>query len=75
MLEWTAWPPARWLGVQRAVQVQVDLDDSAVTGLGRLLERFAQLPDPRARRGRRHPLATLLVIVAAAVLAAPARSP
>ena len=47
----------------------MDLDDSAVTGPGGLLERFAQLPDPRARRGRRHPLAALLVVAAAAVLA------
>ena len=48
--------------------MQVDLDHSAVTGPGGLLERCAQLPDPRARRGRRHPLAALLVIAAAAVL-------
>src|SRR6266508_4281387 len=63
-----AWPSARRLGVQGAVPVPVDLDDSAVTGPGGLLERCAQLPDPRARRGRRHPLAALLVIAAAAVL-------
>jgi predicted transposase YbfD/YdcC len=49
--------------------VQVNLDDGSVTGPGGLLERFAQLPDPRGRRGRRHPLAGLLVIAAAAVLA------
>jgi len=47
----------------------VNLDDGSVTGPGGLLERFAQLPDPRGRRGRRHPLAGLLVIAWAAVLA------
>jgi len=49
--------------------VQVNLDDGSVTGPGGLLERFGQLPDPRGRRGRRHSLAGLLVIAAAAVLA------
>jgi predicted transposase YbfD/YdcC len=49
--------------------MQVNLDDGSVTGPGGLLERFGQLPDPRGRRGRRHPLAGSLVIAAAAVLA------
>jgi hypothetical protein len=34
-----------------------------------LLERLARLPDPRDRRGRRHTLASVLAISAAAVLA------
>jgi predicted transposase YbfD/YdcC len=34
-----------------------------------LLERLAILPDPRARRGRRHTLASVLALSAAAVLA------
>jgi hypothetical protein len=38
-----------------------------------LLERLAMLPDPRDRRGRRHPLASVLAASAAAV-AAGARS-
>jgi hypothetical protein len=38
-----------------------------------LLERLAMLPDPRDRRGRRHTLASVLAISAAAV-AAGARS-
>ncbi len=38
-----------------------------------LLERLATLPDPRDRRGRRHPLASVLAVSAAAV-AAGARS-
>jgi len=49
--------------------VRVNLEDGSVHGPGGLLERFGQLPDPRGRRGRRHPLAGLLVIAAAAVLA------
>jgi predicted transposase YbfD/YdcC len=38
-----------------------------------LLERLAMIPDPRDRRGRRHPLASVLAVSAAAV-AAGARS-
>ncbi len=38
-----------------------------------LLQRLAMLPDPRDRRGRRHPLASVLAVSAAAV-AAGARS-
>ena len=34
-----------------------------------LLERLAMLPDPRDRRGRRHTLASVLAVSAAAVLA------
>src|SRR6266545_3771251 len=49
--------------------VQVNLDDGSVHGPGGLLERLGQLPDPRGRRGRRHPLPGLLVIAAVAVLA------
>ncbi len=49
--------------------MQVNLDDGSVHGPGGLLERLGQLPDPRGRRGRRHPLPGLLVIAAVAVLA------
>jgi DDE_Tnp_1-associated len=45
----------------------------AVGGCPGLLERLAMLPDPRDRRGRRHPLASVLAVSAAAV-AAGARS-
>src|SRR6266511_2573445 len=48
--------------------VDVDLDGDAVTGPGGLLERLGALTDPRARRGRRHALAGVLAIAAAAVL-------
>jgi hypothetical protein len=48
--------------------VDVELDDVAVTGPGGLLERLGALTDPRARRGKRHQLAGLLAIAAAAVL-------
>ena len=34
-----------------------------------LLERLAMIPDPRDRRGRRHTLASVLAVSAAAVLA------
>jgi hypothetical protein len=33
-----------------------------------LLEAFARVPDPRQRRGRRHPLPALLALAAAAML-------
>jgi len=49
--------------------VDVDLDDGSVGGPGGLLERLAELPDPRSRHGRRHGLAGVLAIAAAAVLA------
>jgi len=49
--------------------VDVDLDDGSVGGPGGLLERLAKLPDPRSRHGRRHGLAGVLAIAAAAVLA------
>lgn len=50
------------------MRVQVELDDEAVTGPGGLLERLGALTDPRARRGKRHQLAGVLAIAAAAVL-------
>jgi hypothetical protein len=45
----------------------------AVGGCPGLLERLAMIPDPRDRRGRRHTLASVLAVSAAAV-AAGARS-
>lgn len=54
--------------MRKWVAVRVDLDDGSVDGPGGLLERFGRLPDPRSRHGRRHPLAGLLAIAAAAVL-------
>ena len=45
----------------------------AVSECPGLLERLAMLPDPRNRRGRRHTLASVLAVSAAAV-AAGARS-
>jgi len=50
------------------VLVDVDLDDGSVTGPGGLLERLQTLTDPRARRGKRHQLAGVLAVAAAAVL-------
>src|SRR4051812_2601810 len=41
--------------------------DGEAFGRG-LLEAFAQVPDPRRPRGRRHPLAALLALSAAAML-------
>ena len=41
----------------------------AVSECPGLLERLAMLPDPRDRRGRRHPLARMLAVSAAAVQA------
>jgi hypothetical protein len=47
-----------------SVQVQVGAADC-----GRLLELLGQVPDPRRRRGIRHPLPGVLAVAAAAVLA------
>ncbi len=52
-----------------SVLVDVELDDMGVTGPGGLLERLGALTDPRSRHGRRHALAGVLAIAAAAVLA------
>jgi hypothetical protein len=49
--------------------MDVELDDGAVGGPGGLLERLGALRDPRSRHGRRHALAGVLAIAAAAVLA------
>jgi len=54
--------------VKAVVLVHVDLDDGSVTGPDGLLERLKTLTDPRAPRGKRHQLAGLLAIAAAAVL-------
>jgi hypothetical protein len=50
------------------VLVDVELDDVGVSGPGGLLERLEVLSDPRSRHGRRHGLAGVLAIAAAAVL-------
>ena len=65
---WRLRPQRRsgWSGP--VVRVQVELNDDAVTGPDGLLERLGALTDPRARRGRRHQLAGVLAIAAAAVL-------
>jgi predicted transposase YbfD/YdcC len=55
--------------MQVPMRVRVRLDDDAVCGAGGLLERLGRLTDPRGRRGRRHRLAGVLAIAAAAVLA------
>ncbi len=51
-----------------SVLVDVELDDVGVSGPGGLLERLETLSDPRSRHGRRHALAGVLAIAAAAVL-------
>lgn len=48
--------------------MDVELDDVGVSGPGGLLERLGALSDPRSRHGRRHALAGVLAIAAAAVL-------
>ena len=48
--------------------MDVALDDVKVTGPGGLLERLGALTDPRSRHGRRHALAEVLAIAAAAAL-------
>lgn len=35
---------------------------------GNLFELLAQIPDPRGRRGRRHPLAAMLTTIVCAIL-------
>src|SRR6266511_4045415 len=52
-----------------SVLVDVELDDMGLDGPGGLLERLGALTDPRSRHGRRHALAGVLAIAAAAVLA------
>src|SRR6266498_4126843 len=51
-----------------SVLVDVELDDVGVSGPGGLLERLGVLSDHRSRHGRRHALAGVLAIAAAAVL-------
>jgi DDE_Tnp_1-associated/Transposase DDE domain len=51
-----------------SVLVDVELDDVGVGGPGGLLEGLGVLSDPRSRHGRRHALAGVLAIAAAAVL-------
>jgi len=47
----------------------IDLNSLALDGPGGLLEALEGVPDPRARRGVRHRLASLLAVAAAATLA------
>jgi hypothetical protein len=42
------------------------MEDSCLAG--NLLELLAQIPDPRGRRGRRHPLAAMLTAIVCAIL-------
>ena len=46
----------------------MDLNCAAIQGTGGLLERLAAITDPRAKRGVRHRLVSLLAIAAAAAL-------
>jgi predicted transposase YbfD/YdcC len=62
-------PAARSSPIPAAV---TDPDHARPLGVGEcpgLLERLATIPDPRDRRGRRHTLASVLAVSAAAVLA------
>jgi hypothetical protein len=62
-------PAARSSPIPAAV---TDPDHARPLGVGEcpgLLERLAMIPDPRDRRGRRHTLASVLAVSAAAVLA------
>jgi hypothetical protein len=62
------WRVASW-SVGASVLMDVELDDVSVGGPGGLVERLRALTDPRSRHGRRHALAGVLAIAAAAVLA------
>ncbi len=42
------------------------MEDSCLAG--NLLELLAQIPDPRGRRGRRHPLAAMLTAIVCDIL-------
>jgi hypothetical protein len=46
----------------------LDLNCATIQGTGGLLERLAAITDPRAKRGVRHRLVSLLAIAAAAAL-------
>jgi hypothetical protein len=46
----------------------LDLNGATIQGTGGLLERLAAITDPRAKRGVRHRLVSLLAIAAAAAL-------
>ena len=46
----------------------LDLNGATIQGTGGLLEQLAAITDPRAKRGVRHRLVSLLVIAAAATL-------
>ena len=62
-------PAARSSPIPAAATVPGHARPLAVGECPGLLERLAMLPDPRDRRGRRHPLASVLAVSAAAVLA------
>lgn len=47
---------------------EAELAADPVTAASLLADRLAQVPDPRARRGRRHPLVVILVLTACAML-------
>jgi hypothetical protein len=46
-----------------------DRPDHVIGGLAGLADRLATLPDPRHRRGRRHPMVAVLVVACSAVVA------
>src|SRR4029453_12594392 len=62
-------PAARSSPIPAAATVPDHARPLAVGECPGLLERLAMLPDPRDRRGRRHILASVLAVSAAAVLA------
>src|SRR6266545_1055065 len=63
---WVEMRQARDSEIMRLSQPMTSTEDRACRGL---LARLATVPDPRDRRGRRHTLAGVLAVAAAAVLA------
>lgn len=62
------WPPSRPASMGDRMPT-FDVNRLPVQGAGGLIEALATVPDPRHRRGVRHPVCGLLVVAVAAVLA------